>query len=106
MLFRSRKADNIHVEVPITLKEAVLGAKIEVPTPAGPVTVTVPKGANTGTVLRLKGRGVRRKDGARGDEYVTLKVRLPDKRDPELERFVKHWHPPTSQDPRSELLYD
>ena len=82
----------------------MLGAKIKAPTPAGSVTVTVPKGANTGTVLRLKGRGVRRKDGARGDEYVTLKVRLPDKRDPELERFVTDWHPATSQDPRSELL--
>jgi DnaJ-class molecular chaperone len=99
-----RKGDNIHVEVPITLKEAVLGAKIKAPTPAGPVTVTVPKGANTGTVLRLKGRGVRRTHGTRGDEYVTLKVRLPDKRDPELERFVAHWHPAMSQDPRSELL--
>jgi DnaJ-class molecular chaperone len=98
-----RKGDNIHVEVPITLKEAVLGAKIKVPTSAGPVTVAVPKGANTGTVLRLKGRGMRRQDGERGDEYVTLKVRLPDKRDPELERFVTHWHPATSQDPRSEF---
>ena len=101
-----RKGDNIHVEVPITLKEAVLGAKIKAPTPTGSVTVTVPKGANTGTVLRLKGRGVRRKNGERGDEYVTLKVRLPDKGDPELERFVTHWHPATSQDPRSELLHD
>jgi DnaJ-class molecular chaperone len=98
-----RKGDDIYVEVPITLKEAVLGAKIKVPTPAGPVTVAVPKGANTGTVLRLKGRGVRRKDGARGDEFVTLKVRLPEKRDPELERFVAHWRPAASDDPRAEL---
>jgi DnaJ-class molecular chaperone len=101
-----RRGGDIHVEVPITLKEAVLGAKIKAPTPAGPVTVTVPKGANTGTVLRLKGRGVRRKGGERGDEYVTLKVRLPDTRDPELEKFVTHWRPATSQDPRSELFYD
>jgi len=101
-----RKGDDIYVDVPITLKEAVLGAKIKAPTPAGSVTVTVPKGANTGTVLRLKGRGVRRKTGERGDEYVTLNVRLPDKRDPELERFVTHWHPATTQDPRSDLLND
>ena len=98
-----RNGDNIHVEVPVTLKEAVLGAKIKVPTPGGSVTVTVPKAANTGTVLRLKGRGVRRKDGTRGDEFVTLKVRLPEKRDPELERFVAHWRPATSDDPRAGL---
>jgi DnaJ-class molecular chaperone len=96
-----RRGDNIYVEVPITLKEAVLGAKIKVPTPTGMVTVTVPKGANTGTMLRLKGRGVRRSDGSRGDEYVTLKVQLPEKRDPELERFAAHWHPASSYDPRA-----
>lgn len=95
-----RKGDNIHVEVPITLKEAVLGAKIKVPTPTGAVTVTVPKGANTGTVLRLKGRGVRRgRSGTRGDEYVMLKVRLPEQRDPELERFATNWRPAGTYDP-------
>ena len=55
--FFHRKDDNIHVEVPVTLKEAVLGARIEVPTIGGPVTVTVPKGSNTGTTLRLRDRG-------------------------------------------------
>jgi DnaJ-class molecular chaperone len=86
-----RKGDDIHVELPIPLEDAVLGGRISVPTPTGPVTMKVPKWSNTGTVLRLKGRGVPRSDGTRGDEYVTLKVRLPDKPDPELERLIAQW---------------
>jgi DnaJ-class molecular chaperone len=88
----TRKDTDIHVEIPITLKEAVLGAKIMAPTIEGPVSLTVPKGANTGTTLRLKGRGiVDRQGGPRGDQYVKLKVVLPDKPDPALERFVEDW---------------
>ena len=60
------KGDDIHVELPISLSEAVLGGKVKVPTPSGPVTMTVPKWANTGTVLRLKGKGAPRADGSRG----------------------------------------
>ena len=69
-------------------EQAVLGGRVTVPTPAGPVTMTVPKWSNSGTVLRLKGKGAPGAGGARGDEYVTLKVMLPDKPDPELERFL------------------
>ena len=87
----TRKGDDIHVELPISLSEAVLGGKIKVPTPSGPVTMTVPKWANTGTVLRLKGKGAPRADGGRGDEFVTLKVMLPEKPDPELEKFIAQW---------------
>jgi DnaJ-class molecular chaperone len=87
----TRKGDDIHVELPISLTEAVLGGKIKVPTPSGTVTMTVPKWANTGTVLRLKGKGVPRADGSKGDEFVTLKVMLPEKPDRELERFVTQW---------------
>jgi DnaJ-class molecular chaperone len=85
------KGDDIHVELPISLREAVLGGKVKVPTAAGAVTMTVPKWANTGTVLRLKGKGAARADGSRGDEYVTLKVMLPEKPDPELEKFISQW---------------
>jgi DnaJ-class molecular chaperone len=92
--FFTRKGDDIHIELPISLKEAVLGGKIKVPTPSGPVTMSIPKWANTGTALRLKGKGVPRADRSRGDEYVTLKIMLPEKPDPELERFVAQW-PPT-----------
>src|SRR5690606_36785012 len=77
----SRKGDDIHIEVPVSISEALLGARVEVPTIDGPVSVTVPEHANTGRVLRLKGRGVQRSDGSRGDQYVTLKVVLPEAED-------------------------
>jgi DnaJ-class molecular chaperone len=96
----SRKDHDIHVELPISLSEAVLGAKIKVPTPTGSVTMTVPKWANTGTVLRLRGKGVPRPTGGHGDEYVTLKVLLPEKPDPELERFIAQWRPAGAENPR------
>jgi DnaJ-class molecular chaperone len=89
----TRKGNEILVDLPISLAEAVLGAKVTVPTPSGPVTMTVPKWANTGRVLRLKGRGVRGPHGGHGDELVTLKVMLPDKPDPELEKFLASWRP-------------
>ena len=87
----TRKGDDIHVDLPISLSEAVLGGKVRVPTPSGSVTMTLPKWSNTGTVLRLKGKGVPRIDGSKGDEFVTLKVMLPEKADPELEKFVTRW---------------
>lgn len=91
--FFTRKGHDIHVELPVTLSEAVAGGKVQVPTVDGAVAVTVPKGSNTGTVLRLKGKGVlNRQSGARGDQYVKLKIVLPDKPDPELERFVESWN--------------
>ena len=89
----THKGDDIYLDLPISLKEAVLGAKIKVPTPGGAVTVAVPKWSNTGRVLRLKGRGVPRADGSKGDEYVTLKLMLPQKPDPKLEAFVAEWQP-------------
>ena len=89
----TRKGDDIYLDLPISLKEAVLGGKVKVPTPSGTVTASVPKWSNTGRVLRLKGRGVPRADGSKGDEYVTLKLVLPQKPDPELGRFVAQWQP-------------
>lgn len=62
--------------------------------------MSVPKGSNTGTVLRLRGKGVTRPDGTRGDEYVKLRVVLPEKPDPELEKFVQAWAAGKSHDPR------
>jgi DnaJ-class molecular chaperone len=101
--FFTRKGDDIHVELPVSLPEAVLGAKLDVPTPTGPVRMTIPKGANTGTVLRLRGKGVPRSGGKAGDEYVTLKVVLPERPDPELEEFARRWQAGQSQNPRQHL---
>ena len=100
-----RKDDNIHLDVPVTLKEAILGAKIEVPTLTGHVSLTVPKGSNTGTKMRLKDRGIRnRKTGKKGHLYVTLKVVLPDGEEPELSAFLESWTPRKAQNPRKEML--
>ena len=96
----TRKGDDIHLDLPVSLREAVLGGRIEVPTPAGAVMVTVPKGSNTGSVLRLRGRGVKRPDGSAGDCYVTLQVVLPDAPDPTLEAFVEGWDAGKAHDPR------
>jgi DnaJ-class molecular chaperone len=98
--FFTRQGDDIHLELPISLAEAVLGGRIQVPTPTGPVTMTIPKWANTGTRLRLKGKGVPRAGGGRGDEHVTVKVVLPEKPDPELERFVAGWSAGKAHNPR------
>lgn len=103
--FFRRKDDNIHVEVPVTLKEAVLGARIEVPTIGGPVAVTVPKGSNGGTTLRLREKGIRnRKTKQRGHQFITLKVVLPAVEEADLVAFLEAWQPKTQQDPRKELV--
>ena len=85
-LFR-REGDDILLDLPVTLSEAVLGGRVTVPTPSGAVTMTVPPHSNTGTVLRLRGKGV----AGKGDELVTLKVVLPSGGDAELDSFVKDW---------------
>jgi DnaJ-class molecular chaperone len=101
--FFTRKDDDIHLELPISLPEAVLGAKLDVPTPSGPVRMTVPKGTNTGTVLRLRGKGAQRSDKTHGDEYVTLKIVLPPQLDAEIEEFARRWQAGQSQNPRQHL---
>jgi DnaJ-class molecular chaperone len=103
--FFHRKDDNVHVEIPVTLREAVLGGRIEVPTITQPVTVTVPRGSNSGTTLRLRERGIRnRRTGQRGHQLITLKVILPTAEEPELVEFLEAWHPKNPQDPRKEMV--
>ena len=103
--FFRRKDDNVHVEIPVSLKEAVLGGRIEVPTLSGPVTMTIPKGSNTGQTLRLRDKGIRnRKTGQRGHQLITLKVVLPAGEEPELAAFLETWQPKSSDLPRKEML--
>jgi DnaJ-class molecular chaperone len=80
--FYERDGDHIRLELPISLKEAISGAKIKVPTLDGAVMLTVPPAAPSGTTMRIKGRGFTGKSGSRGDQLVTLQVRLPS--DPAL----------------------
>lgn len=83
---------DIHVDLPISLPEAVLGASIEVPTIHGTVKLNIPAGANTGTRMRLKGKGIEnRKKQTKGNQYVILKVLLPKTENKELVQFVKKW---------------
>ena len=86
------KAD-IEVELPISIDEAILGTKINVPTIDGAGNLTIPPGASSGTKLRLKGRGVpaSRSGGSAGDQYVKLKIVLPKKIDDELAEFIQNW---------------
>jgi DnaJ-class molecular chaperone len=93
--FFTRETNNIRLNLPITLKEAVLGAKVKVPTPEGPVMLTIPRGTTSGKVLRLKGRGFTGKDGKRGDQLVSVEVDVPAG-DPELQKFAESWEAPAN----------
>ncbi len=88
--FFKREGNNIRLELPVTIREAALGAKVRVPTPEGPVMLTVPRGSTSGKVLRLKGRGFSARDGKRGDQLVTVVVDVPTN-DAELQQFAEKW---------------
>ena len=99
-LFR-RDGPDIHLDLPITIREAVMGAKVTVPTVAGPVTMSVPAGSDSGTRLRLRGRGVAaRGTKPAGDAYATLRV-MVGPADDALRTFVEGWTP--EFDPRDGL---
>ena len=107
--FFTRQGDDLHLELPVTLDEAVLGAKIPVPTIDGMVAVAVPKGASSGTTLRLKGRGFPLKGGAsdqRGDQYVKLKLVLPEKPNSALEKLIEGWAKSNKYDVRAKYTVD
>ena len=99
-IFR-REGDDIVVTLPITFDEAVLGGKVEAPTIDGTVKLTIPKGATSGQVLRLRGRGVKsaRKKTA-GDQRVELLIVAPPKNDEALEAFMRDWRETHAYDPR------
>ena len=77
------------MDLPVAFYDAVLGGKVEAPTPDGTVNITVPKGSNTGSRLRLKGRGLSDAKGHRGDLFARLVVTLPEAPDPALEAFAE-----------------
>jgi DnaJ-class molecular chaperone len=99
----TRQGDDIYLDLPVTISEAVLGARIKVPTPTGEVTMTMPKGSNTGTTLRLRGKGAPKDGGGHGDQLIKLKVMLPKEPDPELEAFISNWENGKTYNPREEL---
>lgn len=101
--FFRREGDDIHVELPVSLAEAVLGARVPVPTVTGPVTMTIPKGSDSGTRLRLRGKGIHRRGHAAGDQYVTLKVVIGASNDPDLARFLEDWAKAHPVNPRRDM---
>lgn len=97
--FFTRDGKDVRVDLPISLKEALFGGSVRVPTVEGLVDLRVPAGANSGALLRLRGKGAPAKSGARGDQIIRLIVDIP-LNDPALERFVEDWVPPQGYDPR------
>lgn len=88
-----REEDTVLLDLPVSLKEAVAGGKVKVPTVDGPVMLTIPAGTSSGKTLRLKGKGFTRKDGSRGDQKVRVMIALPEN-DAALSAFVENWTPP------------
>ncbi len=98
--FFRQDGDDLRVDLPITLDEALNGGKVKAPTAAGAVILSVPTGSSSGKVLRLKGRGMVRKDGSRGDLLITLQIVLPES-DADLAKRLEGWKDP--RDVRAKL---
>jgi DnaJ-class molecular chaperone len=95
-----REGDNLVMDLPVSVPDAVLGGKVEAPTPEGAVTLTVPPGSNSGSTLRLKGRGMTGPTGRRGDLMARLVVTLPDRPDDDLQKFAETWRAERPYSPR------
>ncbi len=96
-----RQGDDIHITLPITIDEAVLGGKVPAPTIDGGVNVTVPAGTSSGKTLRLRGKGVKKRGSSeRGDQLIELTVALPDQIDDDLKQFMETWRDAHRYDPR------
>jgi DnaJ-class molecular chaperone len=99
-----RRVDrDIYVDVPISVREAVLGATVKVPTVDGMTSIKVPPGTNSGTRLRIKGKGVGSPGGARGDEYVVVKVEVPKGVDERSRELIEEFSRINDYDPRKGL---
>ncbi len=96
-----RQGDDIHITLPITIDEAVLGGKVPAPTIDGGVNVTVPAGTSSGKTLRLRGKGVKKRGSSeRGDQLIELTVALPGQIDDDLKQFMETWRDAHHYDPR------
>ncbi|MBA4013967.1 MAG: molecular chaperone DnaJ [Phenylobacterium sp.] len=98
-IFR-REGEALVMDLPVSIPDAVLGGKVEARTPDGAVTLTIPKGANSGQSLRLKGKGLSDGRGKRGDLLARIVLMLPDKPDQDLESFAERWRKERPYTPR------
>ncbi|MDE2365169.1 MAG: J domain-containing protein [Hyphomicrobiales bacterium] len=94
---------DLRLDLPVTLYEAALGAKIEVPTLQGKVEMAIPPNSSSGRMLRLRGKGLEAANGVRGDLYVSLKITLPEKADPDFEALMRIWRDQKAYDPRRNM---
>ena len=94
---------DLRLDLPITLYEAVLGAKVRVPTLGSAVELSIPKNTSSGRTFRLKGKGLPKPPGTAGDLFVTTRIMLPDGNDAELEALMQKWRDGHTYNPRSEL---
>ncbi|HWB49654.1 MAG TPA: J domain-containing protein [Stellaceae bacterium] len=99
-----RDGDNILLDLPVSLPEAVLGGRITVPTVTGPVTMSIPKGSDSGTQLRLRGKGIQRRNATAGDQIVTLKIVIGEPGDAELATFLEGWSQKHQTNPRRGMV--
>jgi len=98
----TREGTNLRIELPVTLYEAVLGAKVRVPTLDGAVSLAIPAGTSSGRTFRLKGKGLPGKGGA-GDLLAKVTIVLPDHKDPELDELMRKWRDASPYDPRKDM---
>jgi len=96
--YYDRDGDDILLDLPISVTEAVLGGDIQLPTPSGRLTIRIPPNSSSGNKLRLKGKGVQKKGAKVGNMFVTLKIVLPESRDLKLEKMIKEWEPKRNGD--------
>jgi len=101
----SREGMNLHVRVPVTIGEAALGSKVDVPTPHGTITMTVPAGTSSGKRIRAKGYGVRTKDGTRGDLYAEILIAIPKSLDEASAELIRKFESRQKESPREELKW-
>ena len=95
-----KEGEQLMMDLPVSIPDAVLGGRVQAPTPDGPVSISVPKGANSGQSLRLKGKGLADGRGGRGDLIARIQLMLPDAPDPQLEAFAARWREDRPYAPR------
>ena len=100
-----RHGRNLELQLPVTLGEAVLGAKIDIPAPSGTITLSVPAGSSSGRRLRLKGQGVKQRDGSAGDLIVVLQIQLPESIDEESKKIIEQFTEKNPVSVRNDLKF-
>jgi DnaJ-class molecular chaperone len=100
-----RNGQNLELRLPVTLGEAALGATVDLPTPAGTVSLKIPAGSSSGRRLRVKGQGVRDPNGNAGDLYVELQIKLPEQLDDESRQSISHIEQLYKEQPRAGIIW-